>query len=726
MIKILAIDDNKDNLVFLTSFLSAAFPDAKVITSQSGIGGIEKAREEKPDVILLVMSSTNGFETCKKMKGYDLLKRVPVIMITASEANTSIRIEGLESGAGAFLSKPIDEAELSTLVYSMIRLKKSEDQVRLETIRFKELVNERTKALEKSKHEVLNLLKGLKAEIEHSKLLEEALLYSDEQFDNLYRDTPVGLYRATPDGKILLANRAIYEMLGYSTLKGISARDLEENGFEPSYRRQQFMEQIEKNGEVKDLESKWICCNGEVIIVRENAKVIRDSDGKPIYYDGTVEDITGRKRAEEALVKQNDALSKLNHFSLGLTMLAPEDKLEAFITKQIKEFSGAEVAVFSEYNPANRTTTTQHIEMESGPHEKVVNLLGKHVKEIQTVVSDEMYQEMITERIGTKATLHEATFGAVSRSVGATIQALLKVDRFIGLAFLVNGKLYGTSLLAMKKGQPDPPKKILENFVFLSAMFMRRKQAEKELIIAKGKAEESDRLKSAFLTNVSHEIRTPMNGILGFAELLKEPGLTGGDQQEYIRLIEKSGARMLNIIDDIVNLSEIESGQVKVSVSETNVNGEIIDIYTFFKPEAEQKGLQIYYKNALPANEAIIKTDQNKLFAILSNLVKNAIKFTNQGSIEFGYEKKDKYLEFFIKDSGIGILPEHSEFIFEKFRQVNESLSRAYQGAGLGLAISKAYVEILGGRIWVESDPESKSGGKGSTFYFTIPVNAQS
>ena len=164
----------------------------------------------------------------------------------------------------------------------------------------------------KSKHGVLNLLKGLKAEIEHSKL--EEAYYMREQFDNLYRDTPVGLYRATPDGKILLANRAIYEMLGYSTLKGISARDLEENGFEPSYRRQQFMEQIEKNGEVKDLESKWICCNGEVIIVRENAKVIRDSDGKPIYYDGTVEDITGRKRAEEALVKQNDALSKLNHF----------------------------------------------------------------------------------------------------------------------------------------------------------------------------------------------------------------------------------------------------------------------------------------------------------------------------------------------------------------------------------------------------------------------------
>lgn len=252
--------------------------------------------------------------------------------------------------------------------------------------------------------------------------------------------------------------------------------------------------------------------------------------------------------------------------------------------------------------------------------------------------------------------------------------------------------------------------------------FVTQKQ---ELIEAKEKAEESDRLKSAFLANMSHEIRTPMNGILGFAEILKAPDLTGEQQQEYISTMEKCGVRMLNIIDDIIDLSKIESGHINVSVSEINVNEKIKDIYTFFKSEAEQKGLQMYYKNALPDKEAIIKTDRNKLFAILTNLVKNAIKFTKTGSIEIGYSSTlrpaqsgagSPTVTFFVKDTGIGIRQEQKEFIFERFRQVGESLSRDYQGAGLGLAISKAYVEILGGKIWVESE-----NGNGSTFYFTIP-----
>jgi hypothetical protein len=237
-----------------------------------------------------------------------------------------------------------------------------------------------------------------------------------------------------------------------------------------------------------------------------------------------------------------------------------------------------------------------------------------------------------------------------------------------------------------------------------------------ELIIAKERAEESERLKSAFLANMSHEIRTPMNGILGFTELLKEPNLSGKEQKEFINIIEKSGERLLNIIKDIMSISSIEAGQTEISISETNVNDQIEYIYTFFKPEADQKGLEIFYKKSLPTEEAIIKTDREKIYAILTNLVKNAIKFTYSGSIVFGYEKKGKYLEFFVKDTGLGIPKEKMEFIFERFRQGSESLARNYEGAGLGLSISKAYVEMLGGNIWVKSEPE-----KGSEFYFSIP-----
>src|SRR5450759_338236 len=242
-----------------------------------------------------------------------------------------------------------------------------------------------------------------------------------------------------------------------------------------------------------------------------------------------------------------------------------------------------------------------------------------------------------------------------------------------------------------------------------------------ELIIAKEQAEESDRLKSAFLTNMSHEIRTPMNGILGFTELLKEPNLSSDDQQDFIQIIQISGARMLNTINSIVDISKIESGLMKVDIKETNINEKMEFSYKFFKPEVEIKGLQFLFKSSLPAKEAIIKTDNEKVYGILTNLVKNAIKFTFEGSIEFGYEKKGEYLEFFVKDTGVGISQNQKELIFERFRQGSESINRKYEGSGLGLSICKSYVEMLDGKIWVESEER-----KGSTFYFTIPYNAVS
>lgn len=243
-------------------------------------------------------------------------------------------------------------------------------------------------------------------------------------------------------------------------------------------------------------------------------------------------------------------------------------------------------------------------------------------------------------------------------------------------------------------------------------------QIMQELEKQKIKAEESDKMKSAFLANMSHEIRTPMNGILGFSTLLKEPKLSGEQQQKYIGIIETSGARMLNIINDIIDISKIEAGLMKVDIAESNLNTQIEYIYSFFKPEVEAKGMKLTFKNTLTAKEAIIKTDREKVFAILTNLVKNAIKYSNQGSIEFGYNKKGDYIEFFVRDTGIGIPKDRQKAIFERFIQAEIEDKMARQGAGLGLAISKAYVEMLGGKIWVESQE-----GKGSTFYFTIPYN---
>lgn len=252
------------------------------------------------------------------------------------------------------------------------------------------------------------------------------------------------------------------------------------------------------------------------------------------------------------------------------------------------------------------------------------------------------------------------------------------------------------------------------------------KNTENKLKQALIKATESDRLKSAFLANMSHEIRTPMNAIMGFAELLKEPGLSGNKQQEYIRIIERGGDRMLNIINDIIDISKIESGQMYATLEETNVLEQLEFVYQFHKHEVEQKGIKLLLKNKLSREEAILLTDQKKLYSILTNLLKNAIKYTSKGVIEIGCVKpkagnqKDasgkSELLFFVKDTGIGIPKSRQEAIFERFIQADIVDRMARQGAGLGLSISKAYVEMLGGKIWLDSEP-----GKGSTFYFTLP-----
>jgi len=236
-----------------------------------------------------------------------------------------------------------------------------------------------------------------------------------------------------------------------------------------------------------------------------------------------------------------------------------------------------------------------------------------------------------------------------------------------------------------------------------------------ELIVAKEIAEESDSLKTAFLQNISHKIRTPLNGIIGFSELLNQEDLNAEEIKEFTGLIAQSGKRLIEIVNNVLDISKIQTGQFKIEQKSILINSVFSDLRNFFFPVTKAKNIELNFHFPDDENETIF-SDEAKLTQILTNLISNAVKFTKSGSIECGFEFKDDFVQLYVKDTGVGIPDELYDRIFNQFVQSKQSSTNDIDGAGLGLSIAKGLVELLGGKIWVESVVD-----KGSTFYFTLP-----
>lgn len=270
-----------------------------------------------------------------------------------------------------------------------------------------------------------------------------------------------------------------------------------------------------------------------------------------------------------------------------------------------------------------------------------------------------------------------------------------------------------------KKAEKEKEKRAVELIIANKELLIQNKEKGEraiELIEAKEKAEDADRLKTEFLNNMSHEIRTPMNGILGFSEFLNDPNLEDNKRKSFVKIIQNSGNQLLRVIDDIIEISRLETKQVKLREEKVNLNDLLFELFSIFDLKAKENEISLHLEKGLSDSDSVILLDSLKLHKVISNLLENALKFTNKGQIHFGYKLKDDKLEFYVSDTGIGIPKEKLEIIFDRFSQADKELSKKVGGLGLGLSIAKENVMLLGGDISVESRMM-----RGSTFSFDIP-----
>ncbi|MCG6191113.1 PAS domain S-box protein [Maribellus maritimus] len=427
----------------------------------------------------------------------------------------------------------------------------------------------------------------------------------------------------------------------------------------------------------KDFECRIITVSGETKHIFVSGEVILDKIGNPTHLFGIVKDSTHQKGYEEELIGAREKAEESEKKLLVAQDLAKLGSWELDIESQIFTFSDNLLKIYH--------TSAEEIGGYQIP-------LMRYAKEF--VHPEDA--DIVALESGKAITTNDPNF---------TNYLEHKINYFDG----------GIGYIAVRYFViKDENGKTVKTFG-VNQDITEKKNAEMELIKAKEKAEESDRLKTAFLLNVSHEIRTPMNGILGFTNLLEDPDLSEDKKSSFIQIINKSGERLLNTINDIVEISKIEIGDIKINYSKVDLTEIMQYHYDFFYPEMRKKGLDFEVKNEV---SELIETDRHKLDGILMNLLKNAIKFTKKGKIEFGNYLKEGFVCFFVSDTGIGIPEDKQEEIFKRFVQADTRLSRNYEGSGIGLAIVKSYVDALNGTIEVKSEVE-----KGSIFTVSIPYS---
>jgi hypothetical protein len=616
----------------------------------------------------------------------------------------------------------------------------------------------------------------------------KALSESEERYRLLYENASIGIYRTTPDGQVLLSNKALVKMLGYKSFEELKQRDIDKDEFDPDYSRAEFKKVMEEKGEIYGLEDTWKRQDGEMVYIRENAKAVRDNRGKVIYYDGTIEDVTDRKLAEKALQYSEERFRQIAEQSREVGWEVDKNGLYTYISplsESVLEYKPDELVGkkhFFDLHPEGsredfRKTILEGYQRKENFHDYISQMIkgnGDYIWVINNGVPivDEMGELIgyrgagsdITERIEKEKLLKKLTLAVeqspvsiiltdingsieygnpkacettgyqLSELIGQNPRILKSADSseatFRELWDTISsGHVWNGELLNKKKNGElyresatvspifDDEGNII-NYLAVKEDITNIKKLVSELQAANEKAESIDLLKSAFIKNISHEIRTPLNGIVGMSEQIVKPGVSQPDKEQMLAYIRESSMRLLNTVNSYLDISLIVSGNADILVQDFDLNQLLTDIKNEISRECLSKNLDLQLQIHAEPESFTINTDSDILHKILMHLLNNAVKFTETGFVNFGYEVKKDEIEFLVKDSGIGIEKSFLPVIFEVFTQADVSDTRSYEGSGLGLSIAFHLTHLLSGEIRVESEK-----GKGTSFFLTFPIN---
>lgn len=539
---------------------------------------------------------------------------------------------------------------------------------------------------------------GTFQDITEKKTAEKRLRRSESKFRRLFNSASDAIYIHDLEGNMLEVNLAATKRLGYSKTELMQLKPPELNAPGQRSAYPEKMQELVSKGKAF-FENEHITKDGKTIPVELNSRIINYEGKKAVLTISR--DITERKKTEWELSLQN---------RISNTFINSEkENFYKNVLDIIREAFSSRYGYFGYINKEGNLVSesmTKDIWSECQVSSKSI------------VFPRNSWGGVWGESLKKKQTLYKNNNLLLP-------EGHVQIESAMAAPVILNDKLIGQIAIANKPGGFNKDDKVLINKLctYIAPLLHSKIQEERykqNLLKAKEKAEESDRLKSVFLANMSHEIRTPMNAILGFSQLLKNSSFTRDKQSEFLEIIHNRSRHLLQVINDIVDISKIESNQLKIEPVSFNLNDLIHELYDSFSialDQAEDKKVRLNVHKAMEREQSRIVTDKNRLNQVLTNLLNNAIKFTDEGIVEFGYlQDESNSLTFFVRDTGIGIPEDKQDEIFLRFRQGDESSSREYEGTGLGLSISKHLVELLGGEIWVES-----AAGEGATFYFTLP-----